>query len=115
MASRSSSPLSSEPAELTAGTAVAMPEQGPLAGRGVIERMRSIGIEVDEVTEELSVRPALLAEAGELAVPAGSALLVVERVHYSGPQAVAAADVLVPADKFRLRYRFPVGQPAQRQ
>jgi DNA-binding GntR family transcriptional regulator len=107
--------VSSEPADLTAGTPVAVPEQGPLAGRGVAERMRSIGIEVDEVTEELSVRPALLAEAGELAVPAGSALLVVERVHYSGPRAVAAADVLVPADKFRLRYRFPIGQPGQQQ
>jgi len=107
--------VSSEPAALTAGTPIAMPEQGPLAGRGVAERMRSIGIEVDEVTEELSVRPALVAEAGELAVPAGSALLAVERIHYSAARAVAAAEVLVPADKFRLRYRFPADQPAQYQ
>jgi DNA-binding GntR family transcriptional regulator len=99
---------SSEPADLTAGTSVAMPEQGPLAGRGVVERMRSIGIEVDEVAEEVSVRPALLAEATALAVPAGAAMLAVERVHYCGTRAVEAADVLVPADKFRLRYRFPV-------
>jgi DNA-binding GntR family transcriptional regulator len=105
--------VSSEPAEITAGTAVEMPEQGPLAGRGVAERMRSIGIEVDEVTEEMSVRPALVAEADELAVPAGSALLVVERVHHSGRRPVAAAEVLVPADKFRLRYRFAVGRPDQ--
>jgi DNA-binding GntR family transcriptional regulator len=99
---------SSEPAELTAGTPVAMPEQGPLAGRGVVERMRSIGIEVDEVAEEVSVRPALLGEATALAVPAGAAMLAIERVHYSGTRAVEAAEVLVPADKFRLRYRFPV-------
>jgi DNA-binding GntR family transcriptional regulator len=102
---------SSEPAALTAGTAVAMPEQGPLAGRGVVERMRSIGIEVDEVSEEVSVRPALLGEATALAVPAGAAMLAIERVHYSGSRAVEAAEVLVPADKFRLRYRFPIADP----
>jgi DNA-binding GntR family transcriptional regulator len=104
--------ISSEPAALTAGTPVALPEQGPLAGRGVVERMRSIGIEVDEVTEEVSVRPALLAEATELAVAAGAALLAVERVHYCAREAVAAAEVLVPAGRFRLRYRFGVTEPA---
>jgi DNA-binding GntR family transcriptional regulator len=102
---------SSEPAELTAGTLVAMPEQGPLAGRGVVERMRSIGIDVDEVAEEVSVRPALQTEATALAVPAGALMLLIERVHYSGTRAVEATEVLVPADKFRLRYRFPVADP----
>jgi DNA-binding GntR family transcriptional regulator len=104
--------VSSEPAALTAGTPVALPEQGPLAGRGVVERMRSIGIEVDEITEEMSVRPALLAEATDLAVAAGAALLAVERVHYCATHAVAAAEVLVPAARFRLRYRFAVSEPA---
>ncbi|MGN6792241.1 MAG: GntR family transcriptional regulator [Streptosporangiaceae bacterium] len=102
---------SSEPAELTAGTPVAMPEQGPLAGRGVVERMRSIGIDVDEVAEEVSLRPALQSEATALAVAAGATMLRIERVHYSGTRAVEATEVLVPADKFRLRYRFPVADP----
>jgi len=98
-----------EPAELTARSPVALPEHGPLAGRGVVERMRSIGVSVDEVTEEVSVRPALLAEAGALSIPAGAVVLAVERVHYSAGQAVEFADVVVSADKFRLRYRFPAG------
>ncbi len=97
-----------EPAELTGATPVALPEQGPLAGRGVVERMRSIGVEVGHITEEVSVRPALLAEAAALSIPAGAAVLVVERVHYSGSRAVEFAEVVVPAEKFRLRYRFPV-------
>jgi len=105
---------SCEPAGLTAGTPVALPEQGPLAGRGVVERMRSIGVEVDDVAEEVSVRPAMLTEATILAVQAGAAVLVVERVHYCGARAVEAAEVVVPADKFRLRYRFPVAQTGQR-
>ena len=106
--------ISSEPAGLTAGTSVALPEQGPLAGRGVVERMRSIGVEVDEVAEEVSVRPAMLTEATTLAVQAGAAVLVVERIHYCGARAVETAEVVVPADKFRLRYRFPVARAGQR-
>jgi DNA-binding GntR family transcriptional regulator len=98
-----------EPAELTAGTPVALPEQGPLAGRGVIERMTSIGVHVDEVTEEVSVRKSLRAEAAALAMPAGAAALVIDRVHRAGARAVETAEIVVPADRFKLRYRFPVG------
>jgi GntR family transcriptional regulator len=95
-----------EPAGLTEGTAVALPEQGPLAGRGVIERLRSIGIEVDEVVEELSVRQSLLAEAEALALPPGAAVLHIERSHFSGGEPVETADIVIPAGRFRLRYRF---------
>ena len=102
-----------EPAGLTEGTPVALPEQGPYAGRGVIERMRAIGIEVDQVLEELSVRTCLLAEAAALAIPAGSAVIAIERTHSAGGQAVETADIVVSADKYRLCYRFAVpGSPA---
>ena len=97
-----------EPAGLTEGTVAAMPEHGSLAGRGVIERMRSIGIEVDQVLEELSVRTCLLAEAAALALPAGSAVVAIERTHLSGGLPVETADIVVPAGRYRLRYRFPV-------
>ncbi len=95
-----------EPAELTAGTAVALPEQGPLAGRGVIERMRFIGIAVDEVTEELSVRPSSRAEATALAMQPGGTVLAVDRAHHQVGQAVECTEIVVPADRFRLRYCF---------
>jgi DNA-binding GntR family transcriptional regulator len=100
--------ISYEAPQLTAGTAIAVPEQGPLAGRGVIERMRSIGIEVDEVVEEIAIRPCLRAEAAALALPAGALVLVIERVQYAAGRAVEAGEVVVPADRFKLRYRFPV-------
>ena len=101
-----------EPAALTEGTPVALPEQGPHAGRGVIERMRSIGIAVDEVTEDVSVRPASRAEAVALAGQAGAVVLVIERTHYVGGRAVETTEVVVPADRFRLRYRFPIASAA---
>jgi DNA-binding GntR family transcriptional regulator len=102
-----------EPAELTAGTPVAVPEQGPLAGRGVIERMRAIGIEVSEVTEEVSVRPAAGAESAALAMAVGAVVLVIDRVHHAaGRAAVECTEIVVPPDRYRLRYRFDATQPA---
>ena len=95
-----------EPVVLTAGTPVALPEQGPFAGRGVIERMRSLEIEVDEVTEEVSVRLAARAEATALAIPPRAQVLVIDRTHHAGEQAVECAEIVVPADRFKLRYRF---------
>jgi DNA-binding GntR family transcriptional regulator len=74
----------------------------------VIERMASIGIRVDQVVEEVSVRPPLRAEAATLGLSAGSLALVVERVHLAAGQAVEAGDIVIAADRFRLRYRIPV-------
>jgi DNA-binding GntR family transcriptional regulator len=101
-----------EPAGLTEGTAVALPEQGRYAGRGVIERMRAIGIEVDQVLEELSVRTCLLAEAAALAIPAAATVVLIERTHFAGGQPVETADIVIPAARYRLRYRFAVAGPA---
>jgi len=97
-----------EPERITAGTPVAVPEQGPLAGRGVTERMASIGIHVDQVIEELSVRPSLLAEASALGLPAGAPALLIERVHLASGQPVEAGEIVIAADRFRLRYRIPL-------
>jgi DNA-binding GntR family transcriptional regulator len=96
-----------EPATLVAGTPVALPEQGPLAGRGVIERMRSIGVEVDEVDEEISLRPSVRSEAAALELPPGALVLVIDRGHCASGAMVELAEVVVPASRFKLRYRFP--------
>jgi len=105
--------ISYEPAGLTEGTPVALPEQGPLAGRGVIERMASIGIEIDQVVEELTVRQSYLAEAEALALPAGAPVLHIERLHASAGMPVETADIVIPAERFRVRYRFPAPRPSR--
>jgi GntR family transcriptional regulator len=97
-----------EPAATTAQTPVPFPEQGTFAGRGVVERMQAIGIGVDQVVEEISVRPALSAEAAVLNIPAGSPVLLIERSHRSGERTVETGEIVIAADRFRLRYRFPV-------
>jgi hypothetical protein len=104
-----------EPAATTAQTPVPFPEQGTFAGRGVVERMQAIGIGVDQVVEEISVRPALSAEAAVLDIPAGSPVLLIERSHRSGERTVETGEIVIAADRFRLCYRFPVAvQPDPR-
>ena len=93
-----------EPAAAAAGP----PEQGTFAGRGVAERMRATGVTVDQVVEEISVRPALSAESVALNLPAGSPVLLIERSHRCGERTVETGDIVLAADRFRLRYRFPV-------
>ena len=97
-----------EPVQITGGTVIAVPEQGTFAGHGVIERMKAIGICVDEVTEEISVRPSLRSEATVLAISPGAPVLLVQRTHLAGGMAVEAGDIVLAADSFRLRYRIPV-------
>src|SRR6266516_2928639 len=99
-----------EPAEVTAGTAVAVPEDGPLAGRGVVERMRAIGVTVEQLIEDVCVRPCPSAEAAVLGIPAGAAVLVVTRDHRAGPRVVETSEIMISADRFTLRYRIPVAQ-----
>ena len=97
-----------EPAATTAQTPVPFPEQGTFAGRGVVERMQAIGIGVDQVVEEISVRPALSAEAAVLGIPAGSPVLLIERSHRCGERTVETGEIVIAADRFRLCYRFPI-------
>jgi GntR family transcriptional regulator len=101
-----------EPAATTAQTPVPFPEQGTFAGRGVVERMQAIGIGVDQAVEEISVRPALSAEAAVLDIPAGSPVLLIERSHRSGERIVETGEIVIAADRFRLRYRFPIAVQA---
>ncbi len=100
-----------EPMEITVGTPVLLPEEGPLAGRGVTARMAGIGIRVDQVVEEICTRPPLSAEATTLVIPSGTPVLHVERTHLAGDRPVETCDIVIPADQYRLRYRFPVPQP----
>lgn len=97
-----------EPMEITAGTPVLLPEDGPLAGHGVPARMGAIGLRVDQVIEDISTRPPLSAEASTLAIPPGTPVLHVERTHLAGDRPVETCDIVIPADEYRLRYRFPV-------
>lgn len=97
-----------EPIAITGRTPVILPEEGPLAGRGVVERMAAIDVIVDNVVEEVGARPGLAEEMLALGGVPGHAVLVVARTFYASGRPVETADVVVPADRFRLAYHLPV-------
>ncbi|WP_165986932.1 GntR family transcriptional regulator [Streptomyces sp. YIM 98790] len=97
-----------EPLRLTGRTPVMLPEEGPLGGRGVVERMAAIDVVVDNVQEEVWARPALASEASVLGGQPGHPVIVITRTFRSGGMPVETADIVVPADRYRIAYHLPV-------
>lgn len=93
-----------EPLALTEGTAIAVPERGPHAGRGVVDRMAVIGVAVDRAQEVVGARLASRDEADALGTAAGVVVTVVERTHFAGGRPVETADIVVPANRWRVSY-----------
>ncbi|MBU7599197.1 GntR family transcriptional regulator [Streptomyces sp. P38-E01] len=97
-----------EPLAITARTPVLLPEEGPLGGQGVVERMAAIGQIVDNVVEELSSRPGSADEMTALGGVPGHHVLVITRTFHVGGRPVETADVVLPADRARVLYHLPV-------
>ncbi len=97
-----------EPLALTGRTPVMLPEEGPLGGMGVVERMRAIDVVVDNVTEEVGARPGLAEELMLLGGVPGHVVLVIQRTYFASGRPVETADVVIPADRYRASYHLPV-------
>ena len=97
-----------EPLAVTGRTPVMLPEEGPLGGMGVVERMAAIDVIVDNGTEEVGARPGLAEELLALGGVPGHVVLVVQRTFYASGRPVETADVVVPADRYRVAYHLPV-------
>lgn len=97
-----------EPAALVEGTPVEHPEAGPLAGAGVVARMRSIGQNVTAVHEVVAARPPTSEEAETLSVPVGVHVLAIIRTHLAGDMPVETADIVAPGHRYVLEYEVPV-------
>ncbi|MCC3651916.1 GntR family transcriptional regulator [Streptomyces sp. S07_1.15] len=97
-----------EPLAVTGRTPVMLPEEGPLAGRGVVDRMAAIDVVVDNVQEEVGARPGLAEETVVLGGVPGRVVIVVSRTFFASGRAVETADVVIPADRYRLSYHLPV-------
>ncbi|MCX4627799.1 MULTISPECIES: GntR family transcriptional regulator [unclassified Streptomyces] len=97
-----------EPLAVTGRTPVMLPEEGPLGGSGVVDRMAAIDVVVDNVVEEVGARPGLAEEIMLLGGVPGHVVLVIGRTYFASGRAVETADVVVPADRYRLSYHLPV-------
>ncbi|MFJ2264597.1 GntR family transcriptional regulator [Streptomyces sp. NPDC087844] len=101
-----------EPLAVTDGTPVVLPEMGPLAGAGVVERMRSIGVKVETAVEVPQPARATQAQANLLGVNVGDLLLKIERTYYdSDGRPVETADIVVPDMRWEVAYEFEVDRP----
>ena len=103
--------VSWEPLELTSGTPVMLPEEGPHAGRGVVERMAVIDQQITSAEEVVSARPALAAEADRLNMRTGGTVLTICRTYRTDERAVETADIVIPVERYSLVYEIPVGLP----
>ncbi|QKW07388.1 GntR family transcriptional regulator [Streptomyces sp. NA04227] len=101
--------ISWEPYDLTAGTLIVMPEGGPYAGKGVVERMAEIGVAVTHAVERPEPGEADADEATLLGVPRGALVTRIQRTYYSDKgQPVETADIVVPAALCEIVYEVPV-------
>ncbi|MGP8299820.1 GntR family transcriptional regulator [Streptomyces inhibens] len=100
-----------EPYDLTAGTLVVLPEGGPHAGVGVVNRMAQIGITVSHAVEQPEPRQANAEEASLLGIQKASLVTHIRRTYYSDQgRPVETADIVVPAALCEIVYEIPVGQ-----
>ncbi|NXY95688.1 GntR family transcriptional regulator [Streptomyces sp. BR123] len=98
-----------EPYELTAGTLVVLPEGGPHAGVGVVNRMAAIGITVSHAVEHPEPRQASAEEASLLGIQKAALVTHIRRTYYSDQgQPVETADVVIPAALCEIVYEIPV-------
>jgi GntR family transcriptional regulator len=99
-----------EPMAITAEPGILLPESGPLAGRGVVERMAAIGVVVTRETHDIDSRPLTEPEAAKLGLRAGVTVVVKVRTYWAGETAVETAEIVLPPH-VRLRYELPVNRP----
>jgi DNA-binding GntR family transcriptional regulator len=97
-----------EPLQLTEGTAIMLPEEGPYAGHGVVQRMAVIGQQVTHAEETVTARPALAAEAGPLEARPGALVLNIARTYHTAQRPVETADIIIPVERYALVYEVPV-------
>ncbi len=101
-----------EPMALTDGTPIVLPERGPLAGKGVLQRMRSIGVEIETVVELPRPARATREQANLLGIAFGDLVLQIERTIYDiDRRPVETADIVIPDVRREVAYEFAVERP----
>ncbi|MFD9575500.1 GntR family transcriptional regulator [Streptomyces sp. NPDC059982] len=100
-----------EPYDLTAGTLIVLPEGGPHAGIGVVNRMAEIGITVSHAVEQPEPRQATAEEASLLGIQKAALVTHIRRTYYSDQgQPVETADIVIPTALCEIVYEIPVSR-----
>ncbi|MFD8484022.1 GntR family transcriptional regulator [Kitasatospora sp. NPDC059673] len=101
-----------EPMAITDGTPVLLPELGPLAGRGVVARMASIGVRVVRAEERPRPGRATAEQASLLGISTGDPVMLIERTYLDdSDRPVETADLVIPDSRWEIIYDLAVEQP----
>ncbi|MGW6260529.1 GntR family transcriptional regulator [Streptomyces sp. NPDC055085] len=100
-----------EPYDLTAGSLVVLPEGGPHAGAGVVNRMAAIGITISHAVEQPEPRTATAEEASLLGIQKAALVTHIRRTYYSDDgRPVETADIVVPVAHCEIVYEVPINR-----
>jgi GntR family transcriptional regulator len=104
--------VSWEPMAITDGTPIVLPEMGPHAGVGVVERMRSIGVMVETAVEVPHPARASQEQANLLGISVGDLITEIDRTYYDvAGRPVETADITVADVRWEIAYEIPIEQP----
>ncbi|MFE9398586.1 GntR family transcriptional regulator [Streptomyces flavidovirens] len=98
-----------EPMAITDGTPIVLPEMGPYAGAGVVERMRSIGVEIETAVEIPRPARASQEQANLLGISIGDLVMEIERTYYdTDGRPVETADIVVADIRWEIAYEIGI-------
>ena len=101
-----------EPMAITDGTPIVLPEMGPHAGAGVVDRMRSIGVIVETAVEVPRPARASQEQANLLGISVGDLITEVERTYYDvDGRPVETADIVVADVRWEIAYEIGIHPP----
>jgi GntR family transcriptional regulator len=95
------------PHDLVRDAAVADPAGKPWE-TDTITNLESVGVRVDEISEDIICRLPSPHEATALYVRPGTSVFAVVRTMYARARPVETCDIVMPTDRYALSYRFPV-------
>ncbi|MEU1194912.1 GntR family transcriptional regulator [Streptomyces sp. NPDC005813] len=101
-----------EPMAITDGTPIVLPEMGPHAGAGVVQRMRSIGVVIETAVEVPRPARASQEQANLLGISVGDLVTEIERTYYDTEgRPVETADIVVADVRWEIAYEIGIDQP----
>jgi len=95
------------PYDLVKGTPVEDPENEPWPG-GMLAQLRSLDLDVREITEDVATRTPTPDELQELGLRPGIPVFEVTRTVHAAGRPVATSRLVIAGDRYVLSYRIPV-------